>query len=141
MYSSDEDTDVKGVRVPDRGSHPQGAWVDVQGVPACGMLVSGADISIMVGAFCKVVAVAKLKTELQRSDKTPRNYDQTPFTLDGWQKLDVLFAGTTMHTPVYVKMDAPDQLLLSEGFCRQLGLMFYHPSMVQLKGGKQAKKQ
>ena len=33
MYSSDEDTDVKGVQVLDRGSHPQGAWVDVQGVP------------------------------------------------------------------------------------------------------------
>ena len=30
MYSSVEDTDVKGVQVLDRGSHPQGAWVDVQ---------------------------------------------------------------------------------------------------------------
>ena len=111
--------------------------MDVQGVPACGMLDSGADISIMGGAlFRKVVAVAKLKKRgLQRPDKTPRNYDQTPFTLDGRLELDISFAGTTMRTPVYVKMDAPDQLLLSEGVCRQLGIISYHPSVVQLKGG------
>ena len=51
--------------------------MDVQGVPACGMLDSGADISIMGGElFRKVVAVVKLKKRgLQRPDKTPRNYD------------------------------------------------------------------
>ena len=31
-----------------------------------------------------------------------------------------------MRTPVYVKMDAPEQLLLSEGVCRQLGVITYH---------------
>ena len=62
----------------DRGSQPQEAWVDVQGVPAYGMLDSGADITIMGGAlFCKVVAVAGLKKrELQKSDKMPRNNDR-----------------------------------------------------------------
>jgi len=30
---------------------------------------------------------------------------------------------------VYVKMDAQDQLLLSEGVCRQLGIIQYHPSV------------
>ena len=98
------------------------------------MLDSGADISIMGGElFRKVVAVAKLKKRgLQRPDKTPRDYDQTPFTLDGRLELDISFAGTTMRTTVYVKMDAPDQLLLSEGVCRQLGMISYHPSVVQL---------
>ena len=31
-----------------------------------------------------------------------------------------------MKTPVYIKMDAPDQLLLSEGVCQQLGIVSYH---------------
>lgn len=34
-----------------------------------------------------------------------------------------------MKTTVYVKMDAQDQLLLSEGVCRQLGIVTYHPSI------------
>ena len=31
-----------------------------------------------------------------------------------------------MQTSVYIKMDAPDQLLLSEGVCRQLSIVTYH---------------
>ena len=31
-----------------------------------------------------------------------------------------------MRTPVYIKMDAQEQLLLSEGACSQLGLVTYH---------------
>ena len=38
-----------------------------------------------------------------------------------------------MSTPVYVKMDAEDQLLLSEGVCRQLGIVTYHPSVHESK--------
>jgi hypothetical protein len=34
-----------------------------------------------------------------------------------------------MKTPIYVKMDAFDQLLLSEGVCRQLGIVSYHPDV------------
>ena len=30
---------------------------------------------------------------------------------------------------MYVKMDAQEQLLLSEGVCRQLGIVMYHPSI------------
>ena len=40
--------------------------------------------------------------------------------------IDIEFQGKTMRTPVYVKMDAPEQLLLSEGVCRQLGVITYH---------------
>ena len=31
-----------------------------------------------------------------------------------------------MKTPVYIKMDAPESLLLSEGVCRQLDIITYH---------------
>ena len=34
-----------------------------------------------------------------------------------------------MTTPVYVKMNAKEQLLLSEGVCRQLGILSYHPNV------------
>lgn len=38
-----------------------------------------------------------------------------------------------MKTSMYVKMDAPEPLLLSEGVCRQLGIVEYHP---EVKAGK-----
>ena len=34
-----------------------------------------------------------------------------------------------MNTPVYIKMDAKEQLLLSEGVCHQLGMITYHPDV------------
>ena len=41
--------------------------------------------------------------------------------------LDLTFDGVTIKTPVYIKMDAPEQLLLAEGVCRQLNIISYHP--------------
>ena len=98
---------------------------------------SGADITIMGGVlFRKVATVAQLrKRDLKRPDKTPRNYDQTPFTLDGYMDLDITFKGKTMCTPVYIKADAQEQLLLS-GVCRQLGIFQYHPEVEPWKGGR-----
>ena len=34
-----------------------------------------------------------------------------------------------MSTPIYIKLDAPEQLLLGEGVCRQLQMVTYHPSV------------
>ena len=88
----------------------------MQGVPAEGIIDSRADITIMGGElFCRVAAVAKLqKRDLMNPDKIPRNYDQCPFKLDGKVKLDITFDGKTMCTPVYIKINAQEQLLLSE---------------------------
>ena len=66
------------------------------------------------------------KRDLKPADKTPRTYDQKTFRLDGRLNLDITFQERTMKTPVYVKMDAKEQLLLSEGGCRQLGIVRYH---------------
>ena len=46
--------------------------------------------------------------------------------------LDITFNGKTMCTPVYIKMDALDQLRLPEGVCRQLGIVSYHPEVEDL---------
>ena len=45
----------------------------------------------------------------------------------------------TMCTPVYIKMDAQDQLLLAEGVCRQLGIVSYHPEVETWRGGSKGK--
>eukprot|EP00731_Ephydatia_muelleri_P026161 Em0018g261a len=87
-------------------------------VPCFGIVDSGADISIMGSKlFKQVTAVARLhKRDFQRPDKTPRGYDRKPFHIDSKVNLDICFQDKVMNTPVYVKMDAPEQLLLLEVF-------------------------
>ena len=136
--SSDEESTPRtySVRVSDKGSITQCVKVYVQGVPAYGLVDSGADISIIGGSlFKKVATVARLrKRDLKKVDKTPRTYDQKTFHLDGRMDLDVSFGEKTLCTPVYIKMDAVDQLLLSEGVCRQLGIISYHPEVESWRG-------
>ena len=112
----------------DKGSRPQLARVNVSGVPLDGVVDTGADITIVgAEAFKRIAAVAKLRRrDFKQPDKTPRTYDQKTFHIDGRVDLDITFRGCTMKTPVYVKMDAKEQLLLSEGVCRQLGIVTYH---------------
>ena len=129
------------VRLTDKGSKPQCVRLMIEGVPAYGVIDSGADITIMGGVlFKKVAAVTKLRNrDLKRPDKTPRNYNNTPFTLHGQIDLNVTFNDQEMRTPVYVKTDAHEQLLLSEGVCRQLGILQYHPDVEPWRGGKKQK--
>ena len=124
------------VRVQDKGSQPHCAPIQIQGVPAYGIIDSGADITIIGGnLFRKVAAAARLKKrDLQKPDKTPRTYDQKPFQLDGRMDLDISFSDQTMRTPVYIKMDTHDQLLLSEGVCRQLKIVAYHADVEKWRG-------
>ena len=50
LFSDDESGgQVDVIRVPDRGSHPRSAWVDIQGVPVYGVVDSGSDVTIMGG--------------------------------------------------------------------------------------------
>ena len=138
LYSSDSDGDVCTVRVSDTGSKPQCARVMIQGVPVIGIIDTAADITIMGGSlFQKVASVAKLKKKnFKPPDVTPHGYDQRPFKLDGRMELEVEFGDKTMKTVVYIKMDAREQLLLSEGVCRQLGLVMYHPDVQVWRGDK-----
>ena len=46
----------------------------------------------------------------------------------------------TMRTPVYVKLDAPEQLLLSEGVCWQCRIITYHPNVLVKKQKGNVKK-
>jgi len=103
----------------------------VAGVPANGIVNTGADITIMgPELFKKVASVARLKKrQLKEADKVPHTYDRHEFKLDGRLDLDINFNDKTMNTAVYLKMDAHDDLLLSEGVCRHLGIVTYHPNV------------
>ena len=142
LFSSDsEEGDVCLVRVHDKGSRQRCADVEVQGVAACGVVDTGADITIMGGElFKRVAAVARLrKKDFKPADRKPYTYGDQPFSLDGRMDLDVSFDGKTMCTPVYIKMDAKESLLLSEGVCRQLGIVTYHSQVVRRKGKDQGR--
>ena len=132
LSDSESENDVRLVRVTDSGSRTQLARVDVQGVPADGVVDTAADITIMGGKlFALVASSARLrKKNFKPPDKTPRTYDRKVFRLDGCMEMEISFQGKTMKTTVYIKMDACDQLLLSEGVCRQLGIVTYHPSLL-----------
>ena len=115
----------------DQGSKPRYANILIKGVPAAGVIDTGADITIMNGAMlAKIAAAARLKKKyFQPANKVPRTYSQERFKLDGRMDLDVTFGDKTMCTPVYIKMDAHNPLLLSEGVCNRLGIVSYHPDV------------
>ena len=114
------------VRIHDRGSKPRRVTVDLQGIPATRVVDSGADITIMGAERSKkVAAVGRLKrSAFKKPDKVPYTYNHRLFALNGKIELDITFDN---RTPVYVKMEAHDPLLLSEGVCHQLGIISYHP--------------
>ena len=119
MSADESDVVVKQLRVADKRSQPHCARVLIQGVSAYGIIDSTADITIMGGALFKQMATAARlkKRDFIAADKTPRTSDQCSFALDGRMDLNLSFGDKTMQTPIYLKMDAPDQLLLSEGVC------------------------
>ena len=64
--------------------------------------------------FKEVASVAQLrKRDFRPADKILHTYNQQPFNLDGRMDLEIIIGDKTMKTPVYIKMDASDQLLLS----------------------------
>jgi hypothetical protein len=138
LSDSDSDSEVRRVRIADRGSKPQYADVQIENIPARGVIDSGSDITIMGGElFRHVATVARLrKSQLRKPNRVPKAYDGRTFTLDGMMDLDITFNGVTMKTPIYIKATASEQLLLGEGVCRQLRIISYHPDISDRKGKK-----
>ena len=70
-----------------------------------------------------------LEKETSRSQTvshTPMTERSYTFELHGRMDLEISFDGKVLRTPIYIKMDAHDQLLLAEGVCSQLGIVEYH---------------
>jgi hypothetical protein len=64
-----------------------------------------------------------------KADKIPVTYNSSRYQLDGCMDSNIPFGEKTVRTPVYIKLDAEEQLLLSVGGCSQLGLVIYHPGV------------
>lgn len=65
---SEDEGDVKRVMVTDHGSRPQLARMDIQGVPADGVVDTAADITIMGG---KLFALVASSARLRKKDFKP----------------------------------------------------------------------
>ena len=74
--------------------------------------------------------------DLKIDFRISKTYSRETFNLDGQMELEILFCSKTIKTVIYIKLDAYDQLLLSEGVCRQLGILHYHPVVYPLKEKK-----
>ncbi len=70
----------------------------------------------------------------------PKTYDRQTFKLDGKLDLELSFEGKAITTSVYVKLDAYDQLLLSEGVCQSLGIVNYHLAVIPYARNKERKR-
>ena len=57
--------------------------------------------------------------------------------MGGWTLISPSLATPCTLLCTYVKVDAPEQLLLSEGVCHQLGIIQYHANVEPWRGGKQ----
>ena len=77
-----------------------------------------------------IIDAAGLKEEnFKPADKQAFNYDKQPIVLDGRMELTISFDNRKVRTTVYVKIQAPDPLLLSGTLCQQLGIVRYHSSV------------
>lgn len=103
--SSDEETAVNTVRVDDKGSVSQCDKVLLQGVPVSSI------VELTFPWWFSFLAL------LSYGNLTSRNQTRRPgrMTISPllWMALDVCFEDKKMRTPIYVKMDAHDQLLVS----------------------------
>lgn len=100
---------------------------------------TAADITTVCGKLFALVASSAIlcKKDFKTPDKVPQTYDWKVFHLDGHMEMEISFGGKTLKTMVYIKMDAIDHLLLSEGVCRQLSIVTYHPSLLSPAAPKQ----
>ena len=93
LFSDSDDSTVGVVCVKDNGSQPRKVVVDITGVPAQGLVDTGADITIMgPELFKKVTSVAGItQKQFKAADKLPFTYDRQQFQLDGYLNLDITF--------------------------------------------------
>ena len=112
-------------------STPKSIEVQIEGLPIRGIIDTGSDITILSGtAFQEIVTACGIKREqFKPPDRTTCTYRHQPLKLDGQLDLQIKFGKKSMCEKVYVKMDAPDALLLSENVCCKLNIVIYHPDV------------
>ena len=89
---------------------------------------TGSDITIISEELFKnIVDAAQLSSEtFKPANKQACAYSGQPISLDGQMDVTISFESHNIKTIIYVKLQAPDQLLLSESVCREFGIVKYH---------------
>ena len=73
-----------------------------------------------------VIAKAGLKKEeFKTVDKQVLTCNKQRTTLDEWVDININFEDKQVYATIYVKIEAPNPLLLSEAVCKQLGIVQY----------------
>ena len=106
--------------------------VNIEGVSITGIIDTGSDVTILRGdAFYSIVSKSDLNVHNLKAAEQVKacTYDQKPISLDGQLNMKVSFGEKVINATVYIKLIAPDQLLLSEKVCHMLGIVSYHPSV------------
>ena len=101
------------------------------------MIDRGSDITIVRGDLLyHIVSTAGLEaSKIRSTGQRAYTYDQKPITLEGQIDLNISFGENRLCTTVYIKLVAPDALLLSEAVCRTLGVVSYHPHVQVVQKG------
>ena len=101
LFSDSDDSTVGVVCVKDNSSQFRKVIVDIAGVPAQGLVDTGADNTIMgPELFKKVISVVGItKKQFKVADKIPFTYDRRQFQLDGYLSLNVTFDQRIICTP------------------------------------------
>ena len=106
--------------------------VQMEGVPIRRIIDTGSDITILSGsAFQEIATISNLKRNSlnQLIGKLAPMHGHHPLNLDGQIDLHIKFGEKCICETVYVKLDAPDTLLLSENVCCKLQIVSYHPDV------------
>ena len=121
----------------DSGRECHCVQVNIEGVPVTGLIDTGSDITIVRGDLLyHIVSTAGLEeSNIKPADQKACTYDQQPLTLDGQVDLNISFGEKALCTTVYIKVVAPDSLLLSESVCRNLGVVSFHPNVQVVQKG------
>ena len=107
-------------------------WVKVmvEGFPIVGLIHTGSDITLMRGdQFYDMVKDSLLSAHhLKPTEQRACTYDQKPITFDGQIDVKIAFGKKAKVSIIFVKLVAPDKLLLSENVCRMLSIVSYQLS-------------
>jgi len=118
---------------------PKCIEVQIEGVPIRGIVDTGSDITILSGpAFREIVNISKVpkKEQFKPANRKAYTYGHHPLSLDGQIDLHTKFGEKCICETVYIKLDAPDTLLLSENVCCKLDIVSYHPDVQPVDQGR-----
>ena len=118
---------------------PKCIEVQIEGVPIRGIVDTSSDITIITGpAFREIVNISKVpkRKQFKPAKRKAYTYGHHPLSLDGQIDLHIKFGKKCICETVYIKLDAPDTLLLSENVCCKLDIASYHPDVQPVDQGR-----